>query len=157
MAAVGGTSRGCVPGGVGHSRRVCGLGDAAAARGVRACDGTDADAGVLPASFRDVVEPGAERKSAGRRYGSGAAGEEAERDDAGRAGFAVGGAAGGAGVWELYLTAISAGGSRPEQAGGAVQGQDRFLCRVHSRGAPDGRVADAVEREGWRPVPQSDE
>ena len=39
---------------------------------------------------------------------------------------------GRAGLRELYLTAISAGGSRPEQAGRAVQGQGRVLRGLHS-------------------------
>ena len=112
-----------VPGFMDLLRRLCCVGYAAAAGGLRARDGAYADAGVLCHSLRNAVEPGAQRKSAGRRHGSAAAGEEAERGIAGRSGFVVGGAAGGAGVRELYLTAISAGGSRPQQAGGAVQGQ----------------------------------
>jgi hypothetical protein len=46
---------------------------------------------------------------------------------------------------ELYLTAISAGGSRSEQASRAVQGQGCVLRGLHPRGAPDRRVADAVQ------------
>ena len=39
--------------------------------------------------------------------------------------------AGRAGLRQLYLTAFSAGGSRPEQARRAVSRQDRLLRRLH--------------------------
>jgi hypothetical protein len=63
---------------LGLFHQLCGMGDATATGGFRACDGEDAHACVLRDSVLDDLDPCAQRQSAGRRHGSGAAGEADE-------------------------------------------------------------------------------
>jgi hypothetical protein len=66
-------------------------------------------------------------------------------EDAGETGFSLGTEAGCPGFWQLYLTAFSAGGSRPKQIIRAVQGQGRFLCGLHPGGPSHGRLGDGEQ------------
>ena len=116
--------------------------------------GAHAHAGLLRDSLRNSVDAGARTASDVGDAAPDLTVKTPRRHHVRRSGITVGGAAGGSRLWELYLTAISAGGSRPEQAGRPVQGQGRFLRRLHSRGAPHGRVADAIERPRQRALPQ---
>src|SRR6266702_8509612 len=93
--------------------RVRRLGDAPDAREIRARYGAHADACLLSVPIRDNVAAGSCGKLASRRPGTGFYGKDSRNEDFSAIGFAVGFEARGAGIRQLYLTAISAGGSRP--------------------------------------------
>ena len=111
--------------------RVHRLGHAAAARGVWACDVSDANACLFSLSIRNDVDTCAELNAACRGSCTGSDGADARYSAAEAPIRALEGEASRSRLRQLHLTAFPAGGSRPEQAFGAVQGKGRFLRGLH--------------------------
>jgi hypothetical protein len=67
--------------------------------------------------------------------------------------FVSGLEAGCSGLWKLYLTAISPGGSRAQQVVRAIQGPGSLLRGVYSGSTSNRHMADAKQRQRGRSLP----